>query len=86
MKSFKTFNEGYASNDPKVKAIAKKFKKDIKDVRRGYMYLEIGDKLYDAVYAYLSNIESGNWKDPDFAWEKVSDFIHDMSKFGLGKV
>jgi hypothetical protein len=83
---FESVDEGYASNDPKVKAIAKKFKKDIKDIRRGYMYLEIGDKLYEAVYSYLSNSERGKWDDPDFAFEKVSEFIHDESKFGLGKV
>ena len=84
MKTFKQFNEGM---DREVKAIAKKFKKIIQDIRRGYM--DITDrgakKLYAAVHGYLMNNEPGDWDDVDFADEKISDFIHDV-KGPLGKV
>ena len=80
--------EAYASNDPQVKKIRKDFKKIIQRVRK---YDEdpqskANEKLYDAVYAYLSNTEKGRWDDPDFAWDKVNEFIHNDGKFGLGKV
>ena len=84
MKTFKQFNEGM---DREVKAIAKKFKKVIQDIRRGYM--DVTDrgakKLYAAVHGYLMNNEPGDWDDVDFADEMISDFIHDV-KGPLGKV
>jgi hypothetical protein len=84
MKTFKQFNEGM---DREVKAIAKKFKKVIQDIRRGYMDItdKGSEKLYAAVHGYLMNNEPGDWDDVDFADEMISDFIHDV-KGPLGKV
>ena len=88
MKQFNELREGYASNDPKVKAIRKKFKTIIQRVRKHDEdpQSRSNEKLYDAVYSYLSNSEKGRWDDPDFSWDKVNEFIHNDGKFGLGKV
>ena len=90
MKTFKLFKEGYASNDPKVKALAKKFKKIIQKVRKNDdedLMSKDNEPLYDAVFDYLMTTEiSGRMRDPDFAYEQIEAFVLDNSKFGLGKV
>ena len=56
--SYRAIKNGIKMKD--VFQIAKKFKKDIQDIRRGYM--DVTDKgnkkLYAVVHAYLSNIEN----------------------------
>ena len=82
--------EGYASNDPKVKVLAKKFKKIIQKVRKNNnedLMSKANKPLYDAVFDYLMTTEvSGRMKDPDFAYEEIENFVRDDSVFGLGKV